>query len=433
MSNAIVIRSDFISRRLQYTLDFIFNQVLELPYVLTSDVNTFAHINYSSLPNDNSLNILKTSPILNDGYFSDLLPEIEKSPNNLSLFTVNKENFFGHDIFSAVFYCISGWERYFSKNCDMHGRFLPINSAIFHDNYNFIFPWVDKWIFLLAKELKIRFNDLPIQFEKIYKLQVTIDVDMAYSYLCKGFYRNFGGAVRDFAHFKFQYVFDRLFTLLHLKNDVFDTFDLLLQLEKFLQNPLIFFFLVSEKNTKFDKNNSINCSKFQNLIKDISTSHAVGLHYSYYSKNDSSLIEKDKFFLEHLINKPINKGRAHYLRSDMPQMNLIANAGFKDDFSIGYASMPGFPLGTAHPVFFYDLINDKQTALLLHQTAIMEGTFVDYKKTNPEDFSQSFDNIRSSMILGGELVILLHNESFTNKNRWKNWSNFFVNFLKNMR
>ncbi len=433
MSNAIVIRSDFISQRLQYTLDFIFNQVLELPYVLTTDVNTFAHINYSSLPNDNSLNILKTSTILNDGYFSELLPEIEKSPNNLSLFTVNKENFFGQDIFSAVFYCISGWERYFSKDCDTHGRFLPINSAIFHDNYNFIYPWVDKWIFLLAKELKIRFNDLPIQFEKIYKLQVTIDVDMAYSYLCKGFYRNFGGAVRDFAHLKFQHVFDRLFTLLHLKNDVFDTFDLLLQIEKSLQNPLIFFFLVSEKTTKFDKNNSINCSKFQNHIKNISTSHAVGLHYSYYSKNDPSLIEKDKFFLEHLINKPINKGRAHYLRSDMPQMNLIANAGFKDDFSIGYASMPGFPLGTAHPVFFYDLINDKQTALLLHQTAIMEGSFVDYKITNPEDFSQSFDNIRSSMILGGELVILLHNESFTNKNRWKNWSNFFVNFLKNMR
>jgi len=37
------------------------------------------------------------------------------------------------------------------------------------------------------------------------------------------------------------------------------------------------------------------------------------------------------------------------------------------------------------------------------------------------------------MILGGELVILLHNESFTNKNRWENWSNFFVTFLKDMR
>jgi len=60
-------------------------------------------------------------------------------------------------------------------------------------------------------------------------------------------------------------------------------------------------------------------------------------------------------------------------------MNLIANAGFKEDFSIGYASMPGFPLGTAHPVFFYDIINDKQTELVLHQTAIMDSSFVDYK------------------------------------------------------
>jgi len=131
MSNSIVIYSDFISHRLQYTLDFIFNQVLELPYVLITNANTFAHINYSILPKDNSINILKTSPILNDGYFSDLSPAKEKSPNNLSIFPVNNENFFGQDIFSAVFYCISGWERYFSKNSDIHGRFLPIHSAIF--------------------------------------------------------------------------------------------------------------------------------------------------------------------------------------------------------------------------------------------------------------------------------------------------------------
>jgi hypothetical protein len=433
MSNSIVIRSDFISQRLQYTLDFIFNQVLEVPYVLTTDTNAFAHINYGSQPYDDNINILKSSPILNDRYFSDVAPQIEKSTNNLSLFPVHKENFFSLDIFSAVFYCISGWERYFTKNCDIHTRFLPSSSAIYDSNYNFIYPWVDKWIFLLAKELKIRFNELPIQFEKIHKIQVTIDVDMAYSYLCKGFYRNLGGFFRDLLNLKFTNVADRLFTLVHLKKDVFDTFDLLFQLEHFLQNPLIYFFLVSEKTTKFDKNNSINCKKYQNIIQKISVSNNIGLHYSYFSKDNLDLITKEKNILENIINKPIHRGRAHYLRIDIPQMNLLADAGIKDDFSLGYASMPGFPLGTAHPVFFYDLKNDKKTDLSLHQTSIMDSTFVDYKKTNTDEFSRCFDDIRSSMILGGELVILLHNESFSNQGRWTNWSEFFINFLKTMR
>jgi len=69
-------------------------------------------------------------------------------------------------------------------------------------------------------------------------------------------------------------------------------FYLLLELRKIFTKSINFFFLVSEKTTKFDKNNSINCSNFQNLIKNISSSHAVGLHYSYYSKNYFDLIRK---------------------------------------------------------------------------------------------------------------------------------------------
>ena len=115
MSNSIVIYSDFISHRLQYTLDFIFNQVLELPYVLITNANTFAHISYSILPKDNSINILKTSPILNDGYFSDLSPAKEKSPNNLSIFPVNNENFFGQDIFLQYFIAFRGGKGIFLK------------------------------------------------------------------------------------------------------------------------------------------------------------------------------------------------------------------------------------------------------------------------------------------------------------------------------
>ncbi|HHW59957.1 MAG: polysaccharide deacetylase family protein [Bacteroidales bacterium] len=429
----VIIASDFISERLKYTLDFIFKTVLEFPYILINDLDAFAHIRYSTKPSTESINIFKISPLLNDNFLTKEIPTTEKSDNHLSLYPINQENYFNQDIFSAVFYCISGYERYFNKYFDIHGRFIPENSTIFHRGFPFIYPWVDKWIFLLAKELKTRFKDLPIQFEKIYKLQVTIDVDIAYTYLCKGFYRNIGGLFRDLLNLKFLDVFNRIATLMQIKKDDYDHFDLLLEIGKYLQNPLIFFFLLSNKTTKFDKNNHINCRRFLNLIRTISNKYHVGIHYSYYAKDNPDLIKLEKTTLEKIINEKIKIGRAHYLRLDMPDMNNLANIGIKEDYSIGYASLPGFPLGTSHPLYYYDLKGEKITNLLLHQTSLMEGTFVDYKKSTVDDFKNTFEQLKSSLVLGGEIVLLFHNESFTNKNRWQGWTPFFIEFLKNIK
>ena len=104
--------------------------------------------------------------------------------------------------------------------------------------------------------------------------------DRAYTYLCKGFYRNIGGLFRDLLNLKFLDVFNRIATLMQIKKDDYDHFDLLLEIGKYLQNPLIFFFLLSNKTTKFDKNNHINCRRFLNLIRTISNKYHVGIHLS---------------------------------------------------------------------------------------------------------------------------------------------------------
>ena len=129
---------------------------------------------------------------------------------------------------------------------------------------------------------------------------------------------------------------------MQIKKDDYDHFDLLLEIGKYLQNPLIFFFLLSNKTTKFDKNNHINCRRFLNLIRTISNKYHVGIHYSYYAKDNPDLIKLEKTTLEKIINEKIKIGRAHYLRLDMPDMNNLANIGIKEDYSIGYASYLDF-------------------------------------------------------------------------------------------
>jgi hypothetical protein len=97
-------------------------------------------------------------------------------------------------------------------------------------------------------------------------------------------------------------------------------------------------------------------------------------------------------------------------------MNHIEKAGFTDDFTLGYADVTGFRLGTAQAVRYINPIDMRlSSTLYLHPLVIMDCTLSAAKYmglSEEEAFSQCRSLIEEIKHVGGELVVLWHNTSF---------------------
>jgi hypothetical protein len=133
----ISIYSPTISKRLVYIVDFIFNDLLQIDYVLTNKLEELGSvtINYSdSVLEFESYNIQPFS-LLNEG--SSLKPNISEVAGLFSICSIPlKSCDHGFDIFSAIFYLISRMEEYDLKSLDNHNRFNSENSILVQNQVN---------------------------------------------------------------------------------------------------------------------------------------------------------------------------------------------------------------------------------------------------------------------------------------------------------
>ena len=115
-----------------------------------------------------------------------------------------------------------------------------------------------------------------------------------------------------------------------------------------------FFFLLADYGFN-DKNVPVTSQKLIEQIKEVSDYCNVGLHTSF-----ASLSKKEKLIIElnrmvNILHTEVIETRQHFIKLNMPKMyrNLL-KSGVKNDFSMGFASSPGFRAGTCNPYFFYD-------------------------------------------------------------------------------
>jgi hypothetical protein len=103
------------------------------------------------------------------------------------------------------------------------------------------------------------------------------------------------------------------------------------------------------------------------------------------------------------------------LNSREPQdMQALIDAGITDDFTMGYAAVAGFRLGTCRPVKWINPIKKELTSLTLHPLTIMDGSLSDkrYMYLNAHDaYEYCIRLIDMVENWSGELVLLWHNTS----------------------
>lgn len=417
----ILIYAHQISPRLEHVCHFIFQVVLKLNYRITDQINEFntwgeAKINYSSEEITGSLHI-HPNALLSETGIQETKPEAFLK-NDFLYFYPNKSSHTSEslhfDIFSAVFYFISRYEEWQPYAKDQHQRFEAAESILYKNNFHLV-PVVDRWI----QELKLRLLAHYPKFnfpQKQFKIISSIDVDNLFAYQSKGALRTLGAMAKDVLKFDFENLKERLNVIRGKNADPFDIYEEISDFCFELKIPLIYFFLFTT-GTKFDRTVDPASGAFDKVFKILKKNRALmGIHPSYYSSQNKTLLEKE---IRHFSTRTETKtvlSRQHYLRFDIRSTpELLLQNGILADFSMGFASTPGFRAGTSQPFYYYDLKEEKSKDLLFVPFCAMDGAYTVYEKIDPQTAYKSMLELANEVKkVEGLFISVYHERSFSN-------------------
>jgi len=430
----ILIYTPRITKRISYIFKLYFEQLMGLKFELTTKTDVFksfegAKINYSKNSFDDLLNFHPAELLFKTGIEGQELNVINWQDTK-AFFPVYEEGAaMPFDPFAAAFYLVTRYEEYLPYKKDRFGRFdagesISVEHDILHK------PVVNIWAENIKKLLKEKYPDIAFK-KRQFRFTPTIDIDSAYAYKFKGFVRTSAATVRDIFQLNFREISERFSVLTDRKQDPFETYGFHLALQKAYHLHPVFFVLMADYG-RFDKNLPVHNVNFQQLIKWLADYSEVGVHPSFDSNTRLYLLENEIERLSKVLNREITKSRQHFLRLNFPvtYRNLI-QADVTDDYTMGYASLPGFRAGICEPYHFYDLDMETETMLRIHPFQVMDGTLRDYMLKNQEE---SFQIVRSLIdevkAVNGSFVSLWHNESLSNQKRWYGWQKLYVDMIK---
>ncbi len=427
----LLIYTPYITNRVQYTMQYIFEERLGVKYAITNQKETF-------ISNAGALKIVYAKENIEKEVFfyaHELLFEtgtkktdlLEAVHNNMAvLFLHKKIAVLNFDVFAAIFYLLSRYEEYLNEPTDKHGNYIPENSILFKlKTWNK--PIVEQWIELLKEVLLKNFPSLQFKEHKA-KFGLSFDIDVAYAYKNRSFARTTGSFAKKVVTLHLGEVKHQLLTILNREEDMFDTYHYIFDLIK--NKKPIFFFDIGNYG-KFDKNPSFKNKKFRQLIKNISDKAIVGLHPSYTSNANKKLLTSEKKKLEEITGKAITASRQHYLKLNLPDTynNLISN-NINEDFTTGFSSNYGFRAGTCNSFLFFDLIKNEPANLRLYPFVYMDVSLNNYLKLSIEEAKKAVSElIETTCTYKGVFIPLWHNSTLCNCNEWKGWREVFEHTL----
>ena len=336
-------------------------------------------------------------------------PKIEKLENTIICHA---------DLIASTYFLISRYEEYINpnNNRDIHGRYIGKQSI--PAKANFIHrPIIEEYgelLHNLLEQTNLTFPSVPRQINHIY---LTHDVDSITNYRrIRGL---IGGLIRR------ENITKILKSLININNDPAYTFPWILNQDNLLPTATqIYFIKATQQPSDLDRPSyNLTGKNFKRLIKDIlksSPNTIFGLHASYKSGDTPDIIHDEQRLLQYAIeNQQVTTARHHYLRSLQPEdMESLIDAHITDDYTMGYADIAGFRLGTCRPVRFINPKTKRLTSLTLHPLTIMDCTLTHdkYMGLSYEESLQYAKNLISeTKKYNGDLCLLWHNTIFTEK------------------
>jgi hypothetical protein len=419
----IRVQSHIDSPRLRYVLDFL-SAYYAQPFALSSDASAGADVHYGESDSGTSLQV-RPSSLLSETGIRAFEPSCAQHPAGFTVLFPD-DGPLGFDLFAAIFYLLSRYEEYGPHAKDEYGRYAHSNSIAFRKGF-LQQPVIHLWLDHFRKQLT------GTSLRPPFSVLSSIDVDMAWSYRHKGFIRNAGGLLQSVLRRKGN-AGERVAVLWRRRPDPFDAFPFLQECQQKYEVPCAYFIHCGLQRNRFDKNIPLQHPAMQQLVRDLSRGALTGLHPSWASGDDPSLIGREKEALETALAAPVTASRQHYIRFTLPDTfrQLIA-AGIRDDYSMGYGSINGFRASVAMPFYWYDLEAERQTSLLLHPFCFMDANAYyeqqqDIAGTRRE-LAHYHDQLR---IWGGTMITIWHNSFLGTGAEFAGWRELYEEFLQNV-
>jgi hypothetical protein len=429
----MIVYSSFISNRLQYISDFIGSELIGNALLLTDDKEEFSNfsgprINYSA------------EKITTDEFWlypHTLLFEKEVKHQTIECFETNNQKAFfktdgdfPFDIFAATFYLISRYEEYLPYQKDMYGRYAHENSLAYKEGFLNL-PLINIWLEQFKNILQQKFPSLII-CNSSFTFLPTYDIDVAWAYKYKQWKISAGGAMKDLLKGAVKKISLRRKVVNNEVQDPFDAYGWMDNLHQQYQLKPQYFFLVSEKLSKYDRNILPREPAMQQLIQQHSDKYEIGVHPSWQSGDDVSLIKKEMKTIEDIAAIKITSSRQHYIRFTLPQtFRYLIEAAIKEDFSMGYGSINGFRASVASSFYWYDLEKNLPTDLLLRPFCYMDAnSFYEQKFTPQQALNEMRHYYAVLKEVNGTYISIWHNNFVGTDEKFLGWREIYEQFIQ---
>jgi hypothetical protein len=414
----LYIYSENISPRLEYVVEVLFEDILDVPITLTNDFEQLGKVpslNYSNRSLEGVPYIHPHGLLFEGG----IRTQAEKLNSEGILFPCESD-VAEQDILAASFFMLSRYEEYLDVDRDQMGR-MKASASMMHQAGLLERPLVDEWAIALFHALRRRYPLLSPLSRKFTVLP-TFDIDVAYCYKGRGWWRRTRSTLKDLSTFQWSRLKERKAVLNEERPDNFDSYSYQERICSQANAQSRHFFLLGDYG-KYDKNLSHKQQILRDLINEVGQWSQVGIHPSIGSHASERKLKKEIKRLKQITGKEVTRSRQHFLHFELPiTFRRLIKAGITEDHSMGYADHIGFRAGTCSPFRWYDLEAEQSTALYLIPIMAMDSTLKDYMALSIEEAKDRVKNLRQAIQeVNGTFVILWHNHSAARQGEWVGW------------
>ena len=341
---------------------------------------------------------LKANPYIFDTYHVYAVEVKSKPPGNFI-----QDHHFQFDILETIFFHISRFEEwyYLEGREDEHGRMDSKHQFLVKNKLQ-LKPVVDQLIFCFLKAFGIDIKERKTQFRMTHDIDFIVKRNDRWGVL-----KSMIGAIlkRGKIHSA-----SKIWQNRHLENP-YDTFDWMLRKEKGIEK--IIYFLVGGKS-KFDNPCDLQIPVFKKTIQLCKErGYQIGIHPSYQSWKNKSLMQKERDKLQEAIGSIIDLTRQHFLRFSFKDTPKIIDAlGLKEDSSLGYADQIGFRCGTGFAYYLYDFDNEKTFSFLETPLVVMDSALLNEGNFEARKIKKLLENFKVANQFNTKITYNFHNSRF---------------------